>query len=266
MECPNCQNDEDFILDLEGYICACCGCVPEVGVVVDDVAPTYYGDDGIPNDPGPLNRPVAARSSHYHRPYHLREQLSQWLGTGPRALQWVVDSVGRCIPSSRELNSERIKAACREIKAHKYAERWCDIRRRVLLARGQPVRMLFPSGDQLRNILADFDGVSRAFDRTLYRSGRRKTKKDDIFGRNAQPLSRHNMLNYHLVIHHLFIRRGVRRRVQAHFFFPLLKSEKVLAKLHRMWEVICKDLGWPVTPLKVLIDPTYTYDATYRIQ
>lgn len=74
------------------------------------------------------------------------------------------------------------------------------------------------------------------------------------------------MLNYHLVIHQLFIRRGIRKRVSAHFYFPLLKSEKVLAKLHRMWKIICDELGWICTPLNVLVDPEYTYDLNYRIQ
>lgn len=263
MECPNCQNDEDFVQDREGYTCLRCGAVPDLRLIVDTVAPTYYGDDGVPTDVGPVRKPSPVRSSHYHRPYHLREQLSQWLGTGPGALPWIVSAVSRLLPNSKHLDSERIKSACRSIGARKFAERWHDVRRKILISRGQPVTIAYPSENQLRGILSDFDRVSNAFDRRLYAHGSRRTRKDSYFG-NAGPLARHNLPNYHLVIHHLFIRQGIRRRVDAHFYFPLLKSQKVLAKLHKMWEIICEELNWRVTPLTVLTNPEYTHDQAYR--
>lgn len=198
-----------------------------------------------------------------HSLRQLREQLSQWLGTGPGALPWIVSAVSRLLPNSKHLDSERIKSACRSIGARKFAERWHDVRRKILISRGQPVTIAYPSENQLRGILSDFDRVSNAFDRRLYAHGSRRTRKDSYFG-NAGPLARHNLPNYHLVIHHLFIRQGIRRRVDAHFYFPLLKSQKVLAKLHKMWEIICEELNWRVTPLTVLTNPEYTHDQAYR--
>lgn len=123
--------------------------------------------------------------------------------------------------------------------------------------------MRFPTGPELHVILGEFDAVSRAFDKKLYAPGRRRTRKDYVFS-STHSLARHNLPNYHLVLHHLFIRRGIRKRIGAHFYFPLLKSEKVLTKLHRMWAIICEELSWPVTPASVVANLDYADDDRWR--
>lgn len=57
------------------------------------------------------------------------------------------------------------------------------------------------------------------------------------------------------------MRRGphIRRQVEAHFYFPLLKTEKVLLSIHAMWAVICRHLRWYCPPLSHVLDRRYRY-------
>lgn len=68
--------------------------------------------------------------------------------------------------------------------------------------------------------------------------------------------------NYNFVWHCLLMRRGplVRKSVDAHFYFPLLRTEKVLHEIHAMWKVICNHLDWLCPDLKDILDKKYRND------
>ena len=62
--------------------------------------------------------------------------------------------------------------------------------------------------------------------------------------------------------HCLLMRRGpgIRKSVDAHFYFPLLRTEKVLREIHSMWQVICDYLDWCCPDLENIIDHKYRND------
>lgn len=64
-----------------------------------------------------------------------------------------------------------------------------------------------------------------------------------------------------VVWHCLFMRRGrgLRRDVQAHFFFPLLRTETVLRTIHSMWQLICSFCHWDCPPLEHILDRNYRF-------
>ncbi len=203
-----------------------------------------------------------SRSSKYYRAYHFFEQLAQWFRTGPSCPLWVAalcDSILRD-RTVEQLDSETIKTTCRGIPgARKYAERWIDCRYQILGRRGIANRIAYPDGRELSQLRNEFIKVSRAFDHKLYKRGRRPTRKDNEHG-STHALARHNLVNYHFIIHFLMLRAGCRRRVNAHFFFPLLSTERVLLHLYELWKVICAHLQWDVLSLDVLRDTTYDSD------
>lgn len=53
--------------------------------------------------------------------------------------------------------------------------------------------------------------------------------------------------------------KTLRRDVQAHFFFPLLRTEAVLRTIHAMWSLICEFNRWSCPPLEHIIDPKYRH-------
>lgn len=57
------------------------------------------------------------------------------------------------------------------------------------------------------------------------------------------------------------MRRGkhLRRDINAHFFFPLLRTEGVVCTIYGMWRVICDKCGWDCPPLRHILDRRYRH-------
>lgn len=138
--------------------------------------------------------------------------------------------------------------------------RWIWIRREALRLRGLDSGQVLVRDCELAAIVADFKSASVAFDALLYRTRSGGPPRDNS-GRPFSHLSRHNFPNYNFVWHCLFMRRGrgLRRDVQAHFFFPLLRTETVLRTIHSMWQLICSFCHWDCPPLEHILDRNYRF-------
>ena len=83
---------------------------------------------------------------------------------------------------------------------------------------------------------------------------------------SEHPLARHNFPNYNFAFHQIFYMQGMRKEIDTHFFFPLLRTPRVLLNLLEMWKIIATDLGWPhIETLSVLTDPTYSKDPAFEM-
>lgn len=131
-----------------------------------------------------------------------------------------------------------------------------------MLAMGINCVTVVPSSEKWMGFVNDFNRASLAFDVLLYRGGKRRTSKDNMWGTHHE-LSRHNFPNYNLVMHHIFALNGFRQRIDAHFFFPLLRTRKVLERLQAMWVVICEFNNWRVNDLDTILDKTYNSDRCH---
>lgn len=113
----------------------------------------------------------------------------------------------------------------------------------------------------------DFALASHAFDKTLYKSGRKRTRKDEkiameCFESNGDPqeidmLKRHNMISYNFVKRELMMKNAPHlfSQSQPDFFFPLPKTGKVLMRLVKMWNIMAYYCRFPPSYLTVLTIP-----------
>jgi len=163
------------------------------------------------------------------------------------------------------LDSAFVKRVCRSIGFSKYAERWVYIRSVCLTRLGIPNVMSFPDNLKCDKLVERFKLASRAFDKLLYKGGARWTGKDGSY-KSEHELARHNFPNYNLVIHQLLWQLECRKLVNAHFFFPLLVTEKVLHKLLAMWTIIAEECKWDVAPYETLVHPRYELDWEVAFQ
>jgi hypothetical protein len=180
--------------------------------------------------------------------------------------------------SPYHLTPEFIKQTCRAEGCETYGERWIEIRFRVwnnyVRVEGQWIRRGLGMREHL-DVAADhprfsdnelnllrhrFLEASIAFDQTLYRTGKRRTRRDNLIKSNTGVAHcRHNMPNYNFVIHQLLCRMGIRERSEAHFYFFLPRTTKVIRELESMWRVMCAKLGWRYIPREVIWDRDRTY-------
>jgi hypothetical protein len=156
--------------------------------------------------------------------------------------------------------------------------RWIWIRREALRLLQIPFEQTLVRDTDLLAICKEFNTASNAFDACLYRGGSRRTPRDNLW-RSEHQLARHNfpvslvrqvdfaraadcpLQNYNFVWHCLLMRRGkgVRKSVDAHFYFPMLRTPKVLQEIHHMWSVMCEHAGWDCPPLSHLLDRKYRH-------
>lgn len=141
----------------------------------------------------------------------------------------------------------------------KYAERWMAIRKKVAQRRGWWVYQTFPTNKELAAFEERFEHASKMFDQKLYKPGKRKTSKD-ISGGSAHPLARHNMPNFNFVSHQIFMQLGIRKKIDAHFYWRLPKTDKVINTLTDQWRVICKYLEWPCFEASMVTNAEYAED------
>ena len=127
--------------------------------------------------------------------------------------------------------------------------------------RGVKIRMNYPTIEQFEQICRMFLAASDAFDRMLFKPGSRRTDKDRLYSSESH-CSRHNMPNYNLCWHQITYHLGIRAQTEAHFYWPLLKTTKVLTNLQEMWGIIAKKFSWNYAEdLATLLDPDYKLDS-----
>lgn len=218
----------------------------------------------------------------YQRAYHFSERMAQWTLSGPPTPHWIVEVVYQTWirrkrkktyprlafsfqPAQRKrqldtiLNANFVKKVCRSMNQSKWAERWVEIRFQCLQRQNIPMQITYPSNYEMDEIIRTFKLVSQTFDRKLYKGGARRTGKDHNF-HSDHPLARHNLMNYNLIMHQLLFMLDIRRKVNAHFYFPLLVTEKVLRRLLEMWQIIADTYGWETADYDTLTDPNYAKD------
>lgn len=269
-------------------ICTGCGCVTDrIGFWYD--VPTSAMDDpeedhGEYINAGSEIARMASRQSEYKRLYHYNERWAQLLLTGPTCPECVVlaassefrrgtvdnnspewiNNYAKCFrrfnAHQKKINSVNIRKICRNLGMPNLAERWIDCRLRVMDNLGYNPHIRFPSSVEVRVMCHLFYELSRKFDHMYYRGGKRRTKKDNSL-RSERYLARHNFPNYNYTQHQLHWMLGIRRQCNCHFYWPLLKTYKVLLRLQVMWEELTLAMHWPCASLVDILDKNYTYDA-----
>lgn len=111
------------------------------------------------------------------------------------------------------------------LRCCKFSERWIQIRIGIFARRGNPVVMRYPSIDQFAAICRMFLAASDMFDRIPHGG-------------------RHNMTNYNMCWHQITHHLGIRHEIESHFYWPLLKTPKVLQRLLGTWIKIADKFGW----------------------
>lgn len=253
VRCPVCNRNHFVRDDVHGEsICCGCGWVDE-----SDVFPEI-----------PHSHVRYRNSAPYSQVYHFNEVMAAWLCVGPRIPDADMDAIRHYLASTpiatvtptsftvargfvtkkrlqpKQLERQHIRHICHNVGLKKYAERWVQIKRRL-----DPTWVVvYPSNEQLYNLRRDFALVARAFNRTLYRQGKRRTVRDNLWS-SGHSLARHNMPHYSWLIQNLLNRIGgqaLLEKVSADKFFPIQRTASVRRRLRRMWAIICTDLGWPI--------------------
>lgn len=255
-KCDNCGNTDidgyrdDFVEDFR--ICKACGCI------VSDHLNYCYDLGGYSFSRVLL---VYGTKSEYRRVYHFSERLAQWLRIGPCSPGWLVDGVdafiGRRATKKQivdHLNAGVVKEHCRSVGlyAMKYAERWIDVRMKIIERRGiDEYKIVYPTPAQIEEMKRRFAEASHIFDLLFYKQGNRRTAKDNVHN-SEDFLARHNFVNYNYCIHQLLWSIGMHGACEAHFYFPLLRTDKVLKHLETRWARICEKLDWDYASLEEL--------------
>jgi len=162
------------------------------------------------------------------------------------------------------LSSEHIKQLSKSVGEKAYGERFVQLKIRLSEAAGVemvPNFWLPPEVIEANN--ADFVHLSFAFDRLLYKSGKRKTTKDQDLrddclrpgsvqeeGENKH-LLRHNMCSNSFIFRELTYKNAKHlfELASADFFWPLPKTTRVLANLIRMYNILADYCMFPPSML-----------------
>lgn len=233
-------------------ICTSCGWVDE-----SDVFPEI-----------PHSHVRYRHSAPYSQVYHFNEVMAAWLCVGPsigdedmhRIRNFVRDTpIATFTPTTftvafgsvterrldiKQLERPHIRLICAMVGLKKYAERWVQIKRRL----DPQWTVVYPNGPEMYRLRTDFALVARAFNRTLYRQGKRRTVRDNLW-KSPHTLARHNMPHYSWLIQNLLNRIGgqaLLNRLSVNKFFPIQRTASVRRRLRRMWAIICWDLQWPI--------------------
>lgn len=194
-QCTNCGNNsaDDFVvIAADGdRVCTQCGMVDSNFLLLVpeyDTSADFYSL-------------CSRRPNGYKRIYHWNEQLAQFTRDGPSAPDFIVQAVTEKarqhgLRDEFSIDIRFVKTTCASLEAKKYAERWIDIRARVLRQLSIPNSQRLPSGRQVQRMRADFARASYSFDRQLYKTGKRRTDHDLHFGQSADKPGRHNFPNY----------------------------------------------------------------------
>lgn len=208
-------------------------------------------------------------SAPYSQVYHFNEVMAAWLNVGPvvpdadmeRIRYYVATTTVSSFSSSSFTPNQRsvtklssyvldrphIRQVCNTLKMRKYAERWVQIKKRLY----PDWQVVYPRPSELHRLRCEFALVARAFNRTLYKQGKKRTVRDNLW-HSPHNLARHNMPHYSWLIQNLLFRIGGQElldKVSANTFFPIQRTPAVRRRLRRMWAVICLALDWPIVLL-----------------
>jgi hypothetical protein len=294
MECTCCGNaDTRFFLEDRreaDIICLLCGVVVAGRGLVDHRADGRSGRVGLGDLPTdvPVDKGEAV-STPYNRVYHNSENLANYLAKDPRVPDSVVDEIlaevrrtATCGQAEtreelreriRSYQSKDIKRLCQSVSATRedpterkrvkqYGERFVQIKLRLCeLVGAQMAPSYWLPASVLLRVRGDFYRLSVAFDVTLYRPGRKRTRKDVDLShvdvpQELSPLARHNMISYNFIQHELVYKNApeLYERAQLDFFFPRPRTPKVLDKLTAMYNEMARCVGFPESMLTGLED------------
>lgn len=250
-KCLECMGTEYTIdPDDQSFICVRCGLVSTHRQLLFGDSADYIG--------GILHK----KHTLYQRRYHIRERLAQWLGIGPAPPDWLCVAISKFLPPDADishLSQTNIGRMCGLVRMEKYAERWITIRKKVASLRGWDALVPYPTDPEL-SLFEDMWGrASGTFDMKLYKPGKRSTWKDSGTTSYSK-LARHNFNNFNYAAHQIFMLMGLRKKLDAHFYWRLPKTKKVLEELEMRWKIICDNLGWPCFTRLMLIDTSYALD------
>lgn len=259
--CKDC-GQSDFVEDYRhgDVICTNCGlCVPSTPMVIDSIVLTPCEDKKRYSfESSTFNK---RPSAPYSRVYHANEIFAQWRNTGPRLEKThpeILEQIDKfsLTPESRDVTDwdhTYIKDLCKKLGNSKVGECWVQIKRYVC---GEALSDPPPPEELINKLRRHIALLSNAFDRTLYKPGKRKTSKDDIYVHtpNQHPLARHNFLHSGFIMQTLLRWEGALEEVNGQFYFPDIKTKSVKRKTRAMFDVLLTYLGWsfengPYTPM-----------------
>ncbi len=249
--CKDC-GETDFVEDYRhgDVICTFCGlCVPSTPMVCDSITIISKVD----KDRYSIERETAGKrpSADYSRVYHANEIFAQWCNTGPRLedthpeILELFDKFSLTEGSRdvRDWDHTYIKELCKKFGNSKVGECWIQIKRHCC---GEALSDPPPPAWLVNKLRRHIALLSNAFDRTLYKPGKRKTNKDDayIHKPNIHPLARHNFLHSGFLLQTLLRWEGALEEVNGTFYFPDIKTKSVKRKTRAMFDVLLQYLGW----------------------
>lgn len=256
-ECKECGSVEHVIDNKNGdVICTNCGvcCSP---VIFD----TFYefSRDSVRYsiEANPLSTPEdlhkKRQSAPYRRLYHANEIIAQWCCTGPSIdgpkgthpgfMEKILDF--SCSPDAKDIGDwdhRYIKSLCKRFGERGLGERWAQIKRKVCF---ENIRESRPPKWLVSNLRRNIERLSDAFDRTLYKPGKRRTRKDEArYWGSPHPLARHNFIHSGFLFQRLLHWEGMLSEVNGCFYFPGIKTKSVARKTQAMFSVLMKECSW----------------------
>lgn len=251
--CLECSSTDIQLDKLGGYYaCAECGALAEH---------SYFADGAD------YSTQRLRSSSPYNFMYHFNEVWTAYHGKGPRVepddfiaiCRYILDTriqqftarryvVDLTHTSSTTLNPLRMQRPhfhqmCKELGLPMLAERWVQIKKRLC---GEHFQMQYPSSEEEDAIRVCFARFGRVFLENYYRSGKKRTSKDNVTN-NDNMLSRHNLPHFSYIIQCVsyYLDPGMRQRYSFDLYFPLPKTRIVVRRLRLLWLAVCRKLNWP---------------------
>lgn len=212
--CQHCLSDHVTMMTNDGYI-VCNECQSVEYIIVDHDKPSY-------KDP-----PKEISYFAYKRINHFNEWLNQIQGKETTDIpEDVYDKIlleirKQKITNMADISHKRVKDILKKLGINKYYEHIPHIINRL---NGLPMPHLSPDlEEKLRNMFKQIQGP---------------------FLKHAPP-ERKNFLSYSYVLH-----KSIQLLERDEFLsnFPLLKSREKLSAQDKIWENICKDIGWQFIP------------------
>lgn len=293
MECSDCHNvDVNLFLEdrtIGDVICLLCGAVVPGCRLVSGTRDGRLGTCGLGDLPVllPMDKGLPP-STPYNRVYHNSENLANYMDKDPRVpdrvlgeiLDRVLATLGPQSHGTRDqlrravsrLQSKDIKRLCQSVsqtrvdpterkRVKQYGERFVQIKKRLCSEIGaQMVPSYWLPASVLLRVRGDFLRLSMAFDATLYKPGRKRTRKDvelaEALPQDEEGLCRHNMISYNFIQHELVYKNAPKlyARAELDFFFPRPRTPKVLDKLTNMYNAMARYCGFPPSMLTNVAD------------
>jgi hypothetical protein len=274
--CVVCGN-RDFVEDVREGDSICIGC----GAVAND---PYFPDapDVLCNryrESAPYQRlyhfnevwsaytcrgpPIPTAAVEQMRAFVRTTPIASFTRSGFKVDRGPLSTLNRRRLNPQTMQRVHYRQMCDALKMKKYSERWVSIKallcggaymhdrrnKKLIYLKFGKFKPRYPTWIEQHQMRKYFVVISRAFDRRLYKHGKRHTVRDNVCD-SVHSLGRHNMPHYSWVIQNLLFRIGgqeLLNRIEADLYFPLQKTPAVRRKLRRMWALLCREVGWDIT-------------------